>query len=99
MTHRICTAYGTLDTTYGGDEIPAEFQTYMQGILQGNGCGPQVWTVISSTIFHIWRNEGYAVDFISSISKEIILLCGFSYVDDCHLIQGNDDPLITSGLL
>ena len=64
-----------------------------QGILQGNASGPAIWTIISSLIFDILRKKGHSDKFRSAISKELFLLVGFAYVDDCDLIQSGQDPI------
>ena len=85
MVHRVRTAFGDSERTYGGDD----FENWLfapQGILQGNASGPAIWTIISSLIFDILRQKGHSDSFCSAISKELILLVGFLYVDDCDLI-------------
>ena len=92
MVHRVRTAFGDSETTYGGDD----FENWLfapQGILQGNASGPAIWTIISSLIFDILRSKGHSDRFCSAISKELFLLVGFAYVDDCDLIQSGQDPL------
>ena len=92
MVHRVRTAFGDSERTYGGDN----FESWLfapQGILQGNASGPAIWTIISSLIFDILRQKGHSDRFCSAISKELYLLVGFAYVDDCDLIQSGQDPL------
>ena len=47
MIHRVRTAFGTSETTYGGPDL-GDWTTYPQGILQGNASGPTVWSLLSS---------------------------------------------------
>ena len=44
-------------------------------------------------MFEILHKRGFAVPIRNCISKEIFKLVGFSYVDDCDLIQSGLDPL------
>jgi len=92
MVHRVRTAFGDLERYYGGDD----FENWLftpQGILQGNASGPAIWTLISSLVFDILRKNRHSDSFCSAISKELFLLVGFAYVDDCDLIQPGQDPL------
>jgi hypothetical protein len=78
--------------TYGGDDI-MDWQFTPKGVLQGNTSGPTIWSVLSSVIFEILHDKRFGVEFCSTISKQLFLLVGFSYVDDCDLIQSGEDPL------
>ena len=51
MEHKVRTAYGDSNLTYGGDTVPKEFRHFMMGICQGNSCAPQLWSNISSIYF------------------------------------------------
>ena len=95
MTHKIRTAFGDSDITYGGEDIGEEWQNYPQGVLQGNACGPQIWSILSSIIFDILHKRGFGVHFCNCLSKSLFTLLGFSYVDDCDLLQSQDDPAST----
>ena len=92
MVHRVWTAFGDSEMCHGGDY----FENWLfvpQGILQGNASGPAIWTIISSLIFDIIRTKGYSNRFCSAISKELFLLVGFAYVDNCDLIQSGQVPI------
>ena len=92
MVHKIRTIFGDSDTTYGGDDIEDDWVNFPQGILQGNACGPQIWSILSSIIFEILSKRGFSVQFCSSLSKSLFTMLGFSYVDDCDLLQAQDTP-------
>ena len=91
MTHRIRTAFGDSEITYGGDDF-GDWKIAPQGVLQGNASGPTIWSVLSSVIFDILHRRGFGVHFCSAISKELFIIVGFSYVDDCDLFQSGEDP-------
>ena len=95
MTHRIRTLHGDSEITWGGELLDnlEDWKNYPQGVLQGNACGPTIWTLVSSVIFEVLHKRGFAVEFCTTISKEIFKLVGFAYVDDCYLIQVGDNPL------
>ena len=93
MTHKIRTMYGDSDISYGGDDI-GKWQNYPQGVIQGNAGGPTIWVLLSSIIFDILHQRGFAVQVCSSISRELFCLVGFAYVDDCDLIQSGTDPIV-----
>ena len=78
--------------SYGGDDI-GDWSNYPQRVLQGNPCGPTIWVLVSSIIFEILHKTCFAVHICTSISKEVFKLVGFSYFNDCDLIQSGLDPL------
>ena len=90
LVHHVRTLFGTSDESYGGDKDKS-FPLPPQGMGQGHGTGPTIWSVLSSSIFEILHAEGFASDFIFSISKGLFHLCGFSYVDDCDLLYIGED--------
>ena len=94
MIHKIRTAFGESEKTYGGDDI-SDWENYAQGILQGNASGPQIWSILSSIIFEILNKRGYSVEFCTCLSKSVFNLLGFSYVDDCDLLQAQENPEAT----
>ena len=91
MTHRIRTAFGDSDVTYGGDDF-GDWKCAPQGVLQGNASGPAVWSALSSIIFEILHKRGFGNQFCSALSKELFVIVGYSYVDDCDLFQSGEDP-------
>ena len=86
MVHKTRTTYGDSAFEYGGDDI-GPWENYPQGVLQGNAAGPTIWILVSSVIFEVLHKRGFAVQICTSVSKETFKLVGFSYVDDCDLIQ------------
>ena len=98
MIHVVRTAYGDSTDSYGGDD-KGGFTLPCMGLFQGNKAGPQIWAIISSTIFDVLRKQGYGVRFCSALSKATFILCGFSYVDDCDLVcigDGSDINIVFS---
>ena len=91
MVHRIRTAFGDSEITYGGDDV-GDWKIAPQGILQGNASGPAIWAVLSSVIFDILHKRGFGVPFCSTLSKVLFIIVGFSYVDDCDLFRCGEDP-------
>ena len=91
MSHRIRTAFGDSDVTYGGDDF-GDWKCAPQGVLQGNASGPAVWSALSSIIFDILHKRGFGNEFCSALSKELFVIVGYSYVDDCDLFQSGEDP-------
>jgi hypothetical protein len=85
-THCVRTAFGDSTITYGG---PGWLKP-MHGIGQGNGGGPPIWAVISSTLLDILRSKGYGLKLITPISHKPILFVGYSFVDDTDIIQSDD---------
>ena len=91
MMHKVRTAFGDSTETYGGSDIGI-FTSFPQGVLQGNACGPTIWTILSSVIFKCLHKRGFSSTFCTGLSLQLFNLVGFCYVDDCDLIQIGDDP-------
>ena len=85
------TAYGDSSITYGRYTIPEESRHFVMGILQGNGSVPQIWFITSSVVFSALRAQGFGIHFVNYFMTEISELVGFSYVDDCGMVQSDDN--------
>jgi hypothetical protein len=68
--HKIRTAFGDSDITYGG--LDAQYCTYPQGAGQVNGASPPLWGLSSSIMFEVLRDRGFASSFVTPISKEVL---------------------------
>ena len=87
MSHKFRTSYWGSNPTYGRDTLPKKFRHFMMRLCQGNGCAPQLWSIISSIVFSALRTQGFGIHFVNSFTAEIAQLVGFIYVDDCDIIQ------------
>jgi hypothetical protein len=92
MSHRVKTAFGQSTQAYGGSTHHSKWKLPPQGVLQGNGSGPSLWSILSSNLFHILRDDGFRNVFISSIWQISIELAGFAYVDNTDLVQVDNCP-------
>ena len=92
MIHRTRTAYGYSDITYGS-EVSNDWENYQQDILQGNTAVPDIWSALSSVVFEVLHRREFRCSIITAISKQLLVLVGFSYVDYCDLIQTGSDPV------
>jgi hypothetical protein len=90
MRHTVRSAFGESTAVYGGHIQGTKWKLPPQGVLQGNGCGPAIWAILSSVIFAILRNNGLQNKFDSAIRHLTLELAGFAYVDDSDLIQVED---------
>lgn len=90
MSHKVKTAFGESTKTYGGESPRHKWKLPPQGVLQGNGSGPAIWSILSSNLFHILRDDGYRNAFTSSIRQIMIELAGFAYMDDTDLVQTDE---------
>ena len=88
LVHKIRTAFGLSKRSFGGEW--SRFIRPPQGMGQGNGAGPTIWSILSSTVFEELRDKGFSTDFCYALSTGLYKLCGFSYVDDCDLIADGD---------
>ena len=92
MVHRVKTAFGPSEETYDEDDIE-DWENTPQGILQGNASGPTVWSLLSSVIFECLYKQGHSVHFCSALSCQLLILVGFSYVDDTDLFQTGETTI------
>ena len=58
-----------------------------------NTAGPDIWSGIISVIFGMLHKRGFAEKLVSAISKQVFVLVGFAYVDDCDLIQSGNNHI------
>ena len=86
MIYWIITVYGNSNFSYREDNLN-NWENWPQGVLQENTSGPAIWLILSSVIFDILHKRGLNSNMTSSISKQLLTLVGFSYVDYCDLIQ------------
>jgi hypothetical protein len=77
--------FGDSTLTYGG---PAWVKP-MHRIGQGNGGGPPIWAVISSTVLDTLRMKGFGFKLISPISMRMVSFVGYSFVDDTDQVQSD----------
>jgi Endonuclease/Exonuclease/phosphatase family./Reverse transcriptase (RNA-dependent DNA polymerase). len=87
MTHKVRTGFGDSKQSYGGEEDDRRWKLPPQGVLQGNGSGPSIWSLLSSVIFMVMKDKGHRNKITSSLRKFIIELAGFAYVDDTDLFH------------
>jgi hypothetical protein len=69
MQHKVRTSFGDSIATYGGSVKDRHWKLPPQGVLQGNGCGPSIWAILSSVIFAILRQQGLQNTFESAIRQ------------------------------
>jgi hypothetical protein len=81
MTHHIRTAYGISQVSYERDD-----DSYMHGILQGNGAGPCIWVMLSSPILDMLAEHGNGA-VLNLPEGQTIKVVAFAFVDDIDLIQ------------
>jgi hypothetical protein len=83
MCHRVRTAYGDSQISYGGELWERE----PHGICQGNGAGPAIWVAVSSPLLEILREAGYGAKLHSAMGDIFLHLAGFAFVDDTDTLQ------------
>ncbi len=81
--HKVRTAYGDSEKTYGGKVLGIP----IHGIYQGNGAGPAIWAFLSFPLLDLMRNKGFGFLLFTPISKTKVQFVGYAFVDDTDLIQ------------
>jgi hypothetical protein len=87
MRHKVRTSFGDSDITHGGNWESSQWKTPPQGVLQGNGSGPAIWSILSSIIFQILHKQSQNNTICSPIRQQTLDLIGFAYVDDADLLR------------
>ena len=59
----------------------------MQGVYQGNGAGPIVWAVVSSSLLQILHEDRFGMYFWTALSNKMIRIVDYAFVGDTDLIQ------------
>ena len=91
VVHHIKTGFGQSGPVYGNEDIP------ISGIGQGNGLGPTLWALISTKLLQMMHSAGYGVSITSALTKTIISLAGFAFVDDADLFCARPTSTTTTG--
>jgi len=91
--HCIKTGYGILEPVYGNEDEKKQYT----GIGQGNKLGPSLWCLMSTIIIKTCKRKGHSTTIKTLISKKIVLLLGFAFVDNADLITAANNAY-TSGL-
>jgi hypothetical protein len=84
--HKIRTAYGMSDTTYGPGRDPP-----LQGIGQGNECGPAGWAVISTPLINMMRTAGFGFSLFTALTVSAVSFVCYAFVDDANLVHTAKD--------
>ena len=88
--HRIRTAFGVSEKKYGDDrDIP------LQGLGQGNGCGPAGWAIVSTPIINLMRAAGFGATFLTAISVSLVAFVCYAFVDDTDIVHTAQDVYTT----
>ena len=80
--HRIKTGYGVSRPVYRNEDV----NNPIAGISQGNSLGPSFWCLISTIIIKCCNKKGHGTTITTPISKRIVSLLGFAFVDDAGLV-------------
>lgn len=83
MEHRIRTAYGDSQESFGGQR----WTQTCSSIYQGNGAGPIIWATVSSPLLETLKELGFGARFESACSHQEHKFSGYMFVDDMDLVQ------------
>jgi hypothetical protein len=92
--HRIGTAYG--DSKVQFTSTP---DNPIQGVGQGNGCGPVGWVALSGPIMEMLRTLGFGFWALTTIRCCSFCAMGFVFIDDTDLFHSGRDLYSTSELV
>ena len=82
------TVHGISSKSFGG--LQEGFTAKPNGVGQGNGAVPAIWSVTSSNMFQVLKENGHSSFIITPLSKKELKVCGFAVVDDTDLIATSD---------
>ena len=72
MVHSVYTAFEDSDTLYGVDKLSLPLKPLPQGLGQGNGTAPAMWSIVSTPIINCPREAGHEAFFKCRISGDSI---------------------------
>jgi hypothetical protein len=72
-SHKIHTAFGVSDKTYGHGRDPP-----LQGFGQGNGCGPSGWAVINVPLVNLVSKAGFGFFLLSALTVSVVQFVCFA---------------------
>jgi hypothetical protein len=81
------TGYGNSEGYAGGDQNDIKDPIRMQGMCQGNGTSPMVWTVTSIPMIAMHKRKGHGAHLTAKMSEITGHLVGGLFVDDTDLIH------------
>ena len=84
MKYYTFTSHGMSKKSFGGKE--KGYTACPNGVGQGNGAGPAVWSVVSSKMFEVLRSRGSSSKIVSPLTGSVTDICGFAFVDDTDMI-------------
>jgi hypothetical protein len=85
LSHHVRTIYGDSQSSYRHKTSPP-----IQGVGQGNGAGPQIWALVSTTVLNMLRDKGYGARFRAAMSNKQLSLVGYAFVDDTDLVLADN---------
>jgi hypothetical protein len=80
--------HGRSEQSFGG--LEKGFNAKPNTLCQGNGAGPQIWSIVSSKMFEVMHAMKATTTFCTPITNQNLDLSGFAYVDDADLITLTD---------
>jgi exonuclease III len=83
------TVHGRSEQYFGG--LENGYNAKPNTLCQGNGAGPQIWSIVSSKMFEVMHAKQAVTKFQTPISNQRLDLSGFAYVDDADLITLTED--------
>ena len=91
--HRIKIGYGVLQPVYGNEDV----NNPIAGNGQVNGLGTSLWCLISTIIIKCCKRKGHGTTIKTPISKIIVSLLGFDFVDDADLVTAANNAYQSDG--
>jgi hypothetical protein len=85
-SHKIRTAFGVSDKTYGHGRAPL-----LQGFGQGNGCGPSGWAVISTPLINLVSSARFGFFLLTALTVSVVQFVCFAFVDDADVVHTAKD--------
>jgi hypothetical protein len=82
MKYFLCTAFGDSETFFSSLDSVLSFQ----GSCQGNKGSPAFWLAVSAFLVAMLHRLGHVAQIISALSRSILQVVGFLFVDDTDLM-------------
>jgi len=81
--HKVRTGFGDSKDHYGG----SVWLVPIHGIGQGNGAGPAIWAVVSTSLLNVLQEKCFGCEVVCPLSSKFFKFVGYAFVDDTDVIQ------------
>ena len=84
--------FGNSELIYGWEKWDVPIKHPPQGLVQGNGLDPTIWSIMINPIINCLRDTGHGESFKLCLPGYTLKLVGYCFVEDSTIIQVVSSP-------